>query len=184
MKLRLLAGLLLACTAMATQAAGIRNVTDPDAPRALVAQGPVEVSWTDPSQFSDIRYSGNRAAAQRGNWVSQLAEYLRDRAGKRLQPGERLDVRITDIKRAGNYEPWRGIAFNDVRVVKDIYPPRLELQFKRIGSDGRVIAQGERKLTDPGFMMGSTNALDSDPLRYEKHMIDRWLLRELGKPDA
>lgn len=178
------ATLLIVATATGTASAKVRNVTDPDAPRSLPAQGAVSVRWEDPAQFSEIRYSRNRAEARRGNWVEQLAAYLRERAQKRLPAGQRLDVDILDVQRAGNYEPWRGIAFADIRVIRDLYPPRMTLTFKRIGTDGQAIAEGERKLSDMGFLIGANAVRSSDPLRYEKNMIDRWLAREFAAPGA
>lgn len=174
--------LLVVAAVANTASAKVRNVTDPDAPRALPEQGPVSVHWENPAQFSDIRYSRNTMESRRGNWVEQLATHLRERAQKRLPAGERLDVNLTDIQRAGNYEPWRGMQFNDTRFIRDIYPPRITLTVSRTGVDGTVIAQGERKLSDPGFMMGSTSG--SDPLRYEKELLDRWLARELAAPGS
>ncbi|NUO74722.1 DUF3016 domain-containing protein [Lysobacter sp. 5GHs7-4] len=159
-----------------------RNVTDPDAPRALPEQGPVEVRWENPAQFTEIRYSGNSSEAKRGNWVEDLALHLRQRAQKRLPAGERLEVDIVDIRRAGNYEPWRGIAFNDTRFIRDIYPPRITLNFRRIGADGQVIAQGERKLSDMSYLSNANTFSNTDPLRYEKSLINRWLDRELKQP--
>lgn len=185
MKLRLAClALLIAATAAGTTAARTRYVTDSDAPRSLPAQGAVSVHWNDPAQFTEIKYSRNRWEARRGNWVEQLAIHLRERAQKRLPPGQQLDVNIIDVQRAGNYEPWLGIRYDDVRVIRDIYPPRITLAFKRIGADGRVIAEGERKLSDLGFLTGSTPVGSHDPLRYEKQMIDRWLAREFAAPDA
>ena len=64
--------------------------------------------------------------------------------------------------------------------MREIYPPRIELTFKRMDAQGNVIAQGERRLRDTGFMMGSASSvLNSDPLRFEKRMLDDWLRREL-----
>lgn len=161
--------------------ARIRNVTDPDAPRALPMQGQVQVSWSDPAQFTDLRASGNRREAARGTWVEDLASYLRDTAQKMLPPGQQLDVRITDIRRAGLYEPWHGPRMQDIRVIRDHYPPRMDLQFTLTGSDGKVLAEGERKLVDSGFMMRSPLFSNNDPLRFEKTMINDWLKRELAK---
>lgn len=169
------AAVLLACLLGAFAAdARVRTVTDPAAPRALPAEGPVSVSWTDPAQFAEIRFSGNRFEAQQGDWVKSLAEYFRTSAGKALPAGDRLDVTITDIKRAGQYEPWHGPRSNDVRIVKDIYPPRISFRYVWTGANGEVIDQGERKLIDAGFLTSSIPLNDSDPLRYEKRMIDDW----------
>jgi hypothetical protein len=173
----LLAGVLALCFTGAVQAKS-RTVTDPDAPRSLPAEGPVSVDWTDPAQFSDIKYSGNSWEAARGNWVEQLAEHLRQSAEKKLPPGEQLQVTITDIKRAGQYEPGRGPNLQDTRVIRDIYPPRISLTFKRLDAQGGVIEEGERKLVDSGFLMGSSLFGSSDTLRYEKGLLDDWLREE------
>ena len=168
--------LLLPC---ALVQARVRNVTDADAPRALPAQGPVEVRWNDPAGFTEIRRSHNQAESRRGNWVEALARYLRERAQARLPAGERLEVVITDIERAGDFEPWHGVQLQDVRVMREIYPPRIDLQFRRLGADGAVLAEGARSLTDAGFMY-QARANDSDPLRYEKQLLDGWLRREIA----
>lgn len=176
MKRLAIPALSLVLTATAPALAATR-VTDPGQPRALQADGPVNVSWTDPSAFSELRYSGNRWEAERGDWVVQLAEYLQDRAGKRLDQGQQMEVTITDIQRAGRYEPWRGIGMDRVRIMRDTYPPRMTLNVRITGTDGRVLAEGERRLHDTSYMM--KGGLDQDPLRHEKRMIDTWLRREL-----
>lgn len=174
----LLAALLVAGGTPANAA----DVTDPDAPRSLPAEGPVSVQWTDPVQFSEIRQSSNRWGARRGDWVRKLAEHLRKRAAERLSAGETLAVTITDIERAGEYEPWRGLQSDDIRYMRDIYPPRIKLDFTLTGADGSAVAQGSRELTDIGYLHGAPRATDTDPLRYEKQLIDDWLRKEFDKP--
>ena len=156
-----------------------RNVTDPDAPRALPAEGAVQVQWTDPAQFTELRHSNNRWEARRGNWVEQLATHLRERADRELAPGQRLDVTITDIKRAGDYEPWHGPRGRDIRIMRDIYPPRISLQYTLKDASGRIISEGDARLSDTGYLHNIGLKSDSDPLRYEKRLIDDWVKRQL-----
>jgi hypothetical protein len=154
------------------------SVTDPGLPRTLPSDSsPVSVSWTDPAQFTELRFSGNRWEAQRGTWVSDLARYLQTQAARKLAPGQTMQVTITDIARAGRYEPTASIRMNDIRIVKDIYPPRMTLNFKVLDANGEVVSEGERKLVDHSFLLnaGITN---NDLLRYEKRMIDDWLRNE------
>ena len=180
MKTLTVTGLALACLlAVGGADAKPRSVSDPQAPRALTAEGPVQVQWTDPAQFSELRYSRNRWDAQRGDWVEDLAEYLRKQASKQLPEGQKLEVTITDIKRAGDYEPWHGPRLDDVRIMRDIYPPRISLQFTLTDANGQVIDQGERKLSDTGYLLNSSLPSNTDPLRYEKRMLNDWLRREL-----
>ena len=162
-----------------TVTAGVRNVTDPQAPRALPESDSVNVRWDDPSKFSELRYSGNRWEAAQGNWVVELATYMRDRAQQRLPAGQRLDVTIVDIRRAGSFEPWHGPNLQYTRIIRDVYPPRMTLNVRLTDASGNVISQGERKLMDSGFLMSDSSSLNSDPLRFEKRLIDRWLTQEL-----
>ena len=151
-----------------------------DAPRALPAAGPVDVSWNDPATFAELRYSINRCDAARGGWLTDLAMHVREKAERRLAPGERLALTIVDVDRAGDYEPGQNAALYDTRILRDIYPPRMTIQFRHYGAGGTVVAEGERKLTDLGYMTGVNPIHSSDPLRFEKRMIDTWLRRELN----
>jgi len=172
--------LLLACLlAVAPGAqARVRTVTDPQAPRALPADGPVSVQWTDPNQFTEIRFSGNRFQSQQGDWVQDLAEHFRDSIVRRLPPGDRMAITITDIKRAGEFEPWHGPRGDDIRIVKDLYPPRISFSYVWTDSSGKVVDQGEQRLIDTAFLMNDSRINNSDQLRYEKRMIDDWTRRQ------
>ena len=79
----LLAGALMAGSANAAP----RAVTDPDAPRALQANGPVSVKWDDPATFTEIRQSTNRFEAERGNWCSSWPATCRPLQPGRCSPG-------------------------------------------------------------------------------------------------
>jgi hypothetical protein len=158
----------------------IVRITDPKAPRSLPEQGRVSVQWNDPAKFSELRGSGNRHEAERGDWVTDLARYLRKSAERRLPDDERLEVTITDIRRAGNYEPWRGLEYRDVRILRDLYWPQIKIDFKWLRPDSSVAAEGQRVLSDPSYLGSASVIGEGDPLRYEKALIDRWLQRELA----
>jgi hypothetical protein len=171
----LLFGAVLALGGCATS--GLAGTQPPaDAPRALPAQGPVDVSWADPATFSETRITAGHQAAQ-GDWLQDLARYMRRQAERRLPPGDTLQITILDIQRAGQYEPWHGPNLQDARIVRDLYPPRMTVRFRQLDAGGKVVAEGERKLVDPAFMQGILPG-DGDPLRYEKGLVDGWLRRE------
>lgn len=180
MKRSLSTALLLAgALAVGSVAAAPRTVTAADAPRALQADGPVSVHWGDPAAFTEIRQSSNRFEAERGDWVQQLARHVQSTAAKALQAGQTLDVTLVDIKRAGDYEPWHGPRGSDIRIMRDIYPPRITLQYTLKDASGRIVDEGEAKLSDSGYLHNIGLRSDSDPLRYEKRLIDDWVKRQL-----
>lgn len=172
----------LALAALAVAFAGpasAASVTDPDLPRRL-EEGPVSVSWSDPAGFTEIRYSRNRFEAVRGDWVREIARHIAARATRVLEPGERLDVTISDIERAGEYEPGR--ASDRVRIVRDIYPPRIDLSWTLSDAAGTVVASGERSLRDVGFLQRQAGTVASgDPLRHEKRLVDDWVREDLAR---
>ncbi|HKR75707.1 MAG TPA: DUF3016 domain-containing protein [Rhodanobacter sp.] len=136
----------------------------------------VTVSYEHPEQFTETRKV--RALAPQladDDYLKVLKSYTENRAGKMLPPGEHLDIVVTDIDRAGNFEPWRRGTLREVRIIKDVYPPRIDLRFRLLDANGKVIREGTRKLRDPSFMSDSINTSGSDSLRYEKALIERWL---------
>ena len=142
--------------------------------------GAVSVSWSDPAQFTEARANHRDTPAAREAWLSALARHLAEKAAAVLPADEKLEVRITDIQRAGGFEPWRGPQAGDVRIVRDIYPPRITLEFKQLAADGRVLKQGRRELRDAGFLMGPA-LYPSDPLNHEKQLLDDWVRKEFSR---
>jgi hypothetical protein len=153
-------------------------------PTAVAADTPVHavanivnVAFVAPENFTDLGDRGYVTTdARRGVLLGDLKRHIEIRAAPRLPALSTLAVAITDIDMAGGFEGWRGPDASRVRVVRDVYPPRIKLAFRLTDESGKVIAEGERELTDPAFM---TNLeYRSDLLRHEKKLLDDWLARE------
>jgi hypothetical protein len=143
----------------------------------------VQVDWTKPGDFSEAKqYPGTGLGRESPDeWLTNLANHLRYRAERVLPQADDLHVTFTNVQRAGTYEPWRGPQWDDVRIIKDIYPPRIDLTFTLTDANGSVVKEGKRELRDPAFLQrGILN--ETDPLRFEKRMLDDWLRSEF--PDA
>lgn len=141
----------------------------------------VEVTYVEPEKFTDVQDHFGGSQKPNEHYLRQLKEHLERRASKRLAEGQRLTVTITDIDMAGDFEPWRSPQFQDVRIIKDIYPPRIDLSFRLTDANGQVIAEGERELRDLNFNMRTTGLPSNDTLRHEKALLDDWLARELRR---
>jgi hypothetical protein len=107
-------------------------------------------------------------------WQAVLARHIAERTALLLPAGDTLTVDITLIERAGGFEPWRGAQAGELRIVRDSYPAKIDLTFVQTGRDGTVVRQGQRALRDPHFMM-QLNRYHSEPLRYEKALLDTWI---------
>lgn len=139
----------------------------------------VDVTFVDAEKFTDAGDAYGWSSRSSDNNLEQLRKYITERVAPLLAEGQRLAIEITDLDLAGEFEPWNGPNFSDVRMVKSLYPPRINLRFRLTDSTDRVVAEGERRLRDLGFMFAAaTPAFSSDPLRHEKNLLDRWMRRE------
>jgi hypothetical protein len=67
-----------------------------------------------------------------------------------------------------------------VRVVKNIYIPRINFSYQLLDTSGAVIQQAEVDLKDMSFMDRGNRFFDSESLRYEKNMLQRWFKQEFS----
>lgn len=145
--------------------------------------GIVSVVHGDPAGFGEARNAPPESAKARRAWLDALCLHLSERAAAALPRGQRLEVNITDVQRAGGFEPWRGPQAANVRIVRDIYPPRIDLSFKLMDEGGAVLRQGSRQLRDSAFLM-RPDMYPNDPLRHEKVLLDDWVRKEFGGAGA
>lgn len=141
------------------------------------ADGTVSVAFQDPEQFTDVNERQFKTTPDKNQNLQQLKSWLEKRAGKMLTADQQLSVTFLDIDLAGAFEPWQSPSLQDVRVVKDIYPPRLKLRFQLKRADGSLISEGERELRDLGYLM-KAGSIGSDSLAHEKALLDSWLRKE------
>ncbi len=149
---------------------------------AARAEPSVSVTFVNPDQFTENRLFGRQDRFNHIDYLAQLKAYLIKRGQAILEPGQTLHVNITDIRLAGAYEPWRGPQWTYIRMMRDLYPPRIDLDFKLTDQDGEVLRQGKRELRDLNYLHSSlaTPAAKAEPLYYDKALLNRWLS---GGPD-
>lgn len=146
---------------------------------ATLAEPSVSVTYVNPGQFTENRMYGWQDRFNRIDYLAQLKAWLVKQGQAVLKPGQSLHVDITDIQLAGAYEPWRGPRWDYVRIMRDIYPPRIDLDFKLVEQDGNVLREGKRVLRDPGYLYSGVGlpAAEGAPLYYDKALLRRWLGR-------
>ena len=136
------------------------------------------VTLLEPERFTDV--GTDRQHARSHEYLEAIDDHIRQRASSWLPAGDRLEVRITDVDMAGDFEPWRR-PMRDVRVLRGIYPPRIVLAFRWTAADGVVRGEGERVLEDRAYLTQTRAYSRGDPTRFEKALLDRWMRREFVK---
>ncbi len=139
----------------------------------------VTINWAPADTLTEVKQNPmERGQLRTKDWESALAIYLQKRADRQLPAGQHLDVTFEDIKLAGDYEPWHSPQAQDIRFMKDIYPPRATLSYKLSDANGQTIREGSNKLLDMAYLERPLPTTESDPLRFDKRMLDDWLRKE------
>jgi hypothetical protein len=139
------------------------------------AEATISLTFVSPEKFRDLgQWDKERAMALR-----ELGRNMRQIAATHLRGDVTLDLRVKDVDLAGDFEWWHGARAKDVRYFRDVYPPRMEVAFTLRDRGGRVLDQGETRLTNPNYL-SETFMRQSDPLRYDKALFRDWVRQEFA----
>ena len=142
---------------------------------ALLAAAPcyatVDVAFVNPEGFTDA-YNDNRWEMDAN--LKTLADHMRKSGERYIAPNETLRVEFTDVDLAG-WSRWGGREPNKVRVARGgaDFP---QLRFRYTLQSPTRSTSGEADLRDLGYQNhGLQTRAASEPMYYEKRMIDDWL---------
>jgi len=139
----------------------------------VTEQGLVKIEWQDPKSFRDVKAVGDIQSRYEKRTFETLTKNLNKEASKTLKSEQKLEMLVTDLDLAGDVRPTFGATMNDIRLIEELYPPRITFSYKLLEGD-KVIMAGDEKLTDMGFMQRVGRASDK-PMRYESKMLSDWL---------
>jgi hypothetical protein len=136
--------------------------------------GRVNVIFDHPGNFTDVKDSNFGTDSGRDAILSRIRDFLVRESTRFLPAGDNLTITFTDIDLAGEYEPGRGPRWDNVRIVKDIYPPAFKFTYSVTDSSGKVLKQGTENIRDLNFQ--TRLVIDNtDSLRYEKDVLKDWV---------
>jgi hypothetical protein len=149
---------------------------------AVTHAGELRLEWQEPEKFRDADYTYNGGERSRNIVLNNLEKYFTKEAANRLPEGTVLELRVTQLDLAGDFEPWRGAQFSDVRIVKTLYPAQIDFEYRFLAEDGSVIAEGSERLRDtlvPNSIIASHLAR-TESYPYVKNLVADWL-RKLAR---
>ena len=141
---------------------------------AAVAAAPsyatVDVTFVNPEGYTD---ASNERWELDSN-LKALADHFRKSGERYIGPNETLKVEMLDVDLAG-WARWGGRDPNKVRVARGGADfPQMHFRYT-LQSPNRATS-GEADLKDLGYQnSGLRSRAASEPMYYEKRMIDNWL---------
>ena len=153
----------------------------------VVAQTEVEIEWVKPEKYRDVRSSNESRKRFRENTFEHIGEYI-SKLALALPDNNKLLIKVSDLDLAGRVWPASfiglGMGGADVRVVKSIDIPRINVSYQLLDTSGQVLQEAEVKLKDMSFLDRSNYSFRNEALRYEKNMLKRWFNQEFDSQIA
>jgi hypothetical protein len=137
----------------------------------------ITVVFVQPERFTDVTDTYHGPEREAAGVLAELEAFIQTTAPRFLPAGASLEVRVTNLDRAGDFELFRGPRATDVRIFKDIYPPRIDLEFRLTDGAGQTLREGTRELRDLSFLTRTVRTTN-DRLRYEEDLLRDWLRDE------
>ncbi len=139
-------------------------------PLTNVQAADVEVKWTNSDKYSDIDAGEEHRKHFKERTFKSFEKHFAKLA-KSLPENQKLVFDITNIDLAGDVHHG---GMNRIRVVKDIFFPRIEFTYQLLNADNTVVKSEKVALKDMSFLMHSGLKYRNQSLGYEKEMLDDW----------
>ena len=144
----------------------------------FASAGTVQVTWQDTDKYADIRPTNESRENFRKHVFQELGLVFEDLA-KKLPDEVQWKVTVTDLDLAGEVRPVMMSAGNDIRIIKDIYWPRMSLSYVMTDGKGSVVAEGKEDISDMSFMMIRPINMGNGSFPYEAKMLEDWFRKQL-----
>lgn len=133
------------------------------------------VTFVHPETYTDASKSYGYGSDP--HVLDAIRQHLQKLAARELPPGYSLSIEILDVDLAG-YVDWR--YRGEVRVIRDATWPRMTLRYSLMHGEQTIAVEQER-INNMNFNWGVNLYGYSDPLRYEKAMLDDWFERAVAR---
>jgi hypothetical protein len=75
---------------------------------------------------------------------------------------------VTDVDLAGEART------SDVRIIRDLFPPRVEFSYKLLDAGNNVMGEGKENIRNLSFLTNSSLRHRHEAFGYEKQLLEDW----------
>ena len=137
----------------------------------------VRVHWLHPEKFTDIRAGNQSQDDFTAHVIKELNLVITDLA-KKMPDGLTWNVNVTDLDLAGDVHPMARMGGHEIRIIKDLYWPRMSLNYTVTDQKGAVVAEGKDDISDMNFLSGAYLIPMTSDFKYEEKMLRTWFTRQ------
>jgi Protein of unknown function (DUF3016) len=141
--------------------------------------GETKVTWQDPDNYTDIREGNELRESFREQLFKDFELIFADLA-KQLPHGYLFEVTVTDVDLAGEVNrmnEMRGRSLENIRIVKNIYRPRIAFNYTLTNAAQGLVASGKEDIRDNAFL-SSDGSPGKTRFGYEEKMLKNWFKKQ------
>ncbi|MDU0352912.1 DUF3016 domain-containing protein [Paraglaciecola aquimarina] len=127
----------------------------------------VEVTWTEPDKYSDIKDSFSGYQTTKDDAFYNIEKEL-NRLAKKLPDGYLLKLEVTDLDLAGETHS------RNIRVVRHMFPPRIKFTYQLLDGGDNVLLEKQENIRDTSFMNGVSLRHKNQAFGFEKQLVEDW----------
>ncbi len=145
----------------------------------MSARADTEVRFVAPQHFADQEF---KRSASRAEAIAVFERFLVELGDRYVRKGQSLVIEVLDVQLAGDYASWWSV-MNDVRVLTDATPPRLNLHYT-LRENGQILAEARESITDANYLTNPAARASVDPYIHEKVLLESWFRKRFAAPRA
>lgn len=131
------------------------------------AMAKVEVTWTNPEKYVDIKDSFNGYQTTKEDAFYNIEKVL-NKLAKKLPDGYLLKLDVTDLDLAGETHS------QNIRVVRDMFPPRIKFSYELLDGGDNILLKKSENIRDTSFMQHVSLMNRNSAFGFEKQLIEDW----------
>lgn len=168
--------------AAATLLAGMTYSTNAYAVNTDPSQNTLRIQLIDSKRFKDIDIGYGNHQKQAEIVMESVRKSFQRAADKYLPSGYTLEVQVRDIDLAGDRSHLTS-TYGDIRVLRDLYPPRIAFDYTVYDSQERIVVSGSANETDLGYLQSfrGPTQLDDEKAPYIAELVRGWASKTLSK---
>ncbi len=146
---------------------------------ASVFAGEAKVTWQNPDKYTDID-SGNQGKKSMLRSIDKSFGKEFTELAAKLPAGYQLLVTVTDLDLAGEVDPIPSLMMDQIRVLKDIYFPKITFDYQVLNAGGVSVSEAKAvTLKDMQYLSSIRSAQSSDSYYYERKMLREWFMKDV-----
>ena len=140
--------------------------------------GEAKVSWGKFDDFTDV-VAGSESKERFRERLTKEFEEVFSAMAKKLPDGYVLTIEVSDLDLAGDARYGNWATINPIRVMREIYWPRMNFAYSLKNANDEVVVSGKEELRDMNYLHRFRIPSGATSFEFEEKMLQDWFKKQV-----